>query len=188
MTTSIANPRSAVLRAGRDPRRSTLRRTRSFDRFCGLLDAVVHTQPPRGHGARESREWLLVDTRGRDPGEYLIRGWRGAGGTLNPVELPPSLRWGGAIGLFTLDECCVSMAPCPQDVDEGAGLLLLGFSRILALPLRAPATGLLEANWLVVLSVESTAFGKDEVERIVVRATKLFANAPPWAERRSRTT
>ena len=42
-------------------------------------------------------------------------------------------------GRVTLDGSCVCIGPCFPGVDAGAGLLLAGFSRLLALPLAASA-------------------------------------------------
>jgi hypothetical protein len=58
-------------------------------------------------------------------------------------------------------------------VDEGAGLLLVGFASMLALPLPPSAASILGANWLVVLSLSPAAFRNAEVDWIVSRAWTL---------------
>ncbi len=120
---------------------------------------------------RESlrREWALIDTRGHDPGEYFIRAWIGATGIARPLEPSPGRRVGGVIGLLTLHGECISTRPCPRGVDDGAGLLLVGFDTVLALPLPAAARSMLEANWLLVFSSSSNAFPDVEIECIMAR-------------------
>lgn len=108
-------------------------------------------------------EWALVDTRVCDAGAYLIRGWTDACGVTRRVEHAVGLRYGGAIGLFTLQDQCVSVGPCSPMVDEGAGLLLMGFANMLAFPLPRRATEALDANWLLVMTDRREAFGDAEV-------------------------
>lgn len=130
-----------------------------------LLDLAL-----RAGGAQESApqragglEWALVDTRLCDAGAYLIRGWTDGCGVTRRVERSIGSRYGGAIGLFALQDRCVSVGPCPPMVDEGAGLLLMGFANMLALPLSHRAAEALDANWLLVMTDRREAFRDLEV-------------------------
>jgi hypothetical protein len=144
-----------------------------------LLDSAIRHHAFGRDSQLESarREWVLVDTRRCDPGEYLIRGWTDAEGVSRPVQRPPSRRRGGVIGLFTLHEDCTSTGPCPGDVDDGAGLLLIGFESILALPLPPAAHTGFDANWILVLSASSQAFRDLEVDRVAREVSELFCRS-----------
>ncbi len=141
-----------------------------------MLDVVIRSSSPpsRSRPERLTRQWALLDTRGCDPGDYLIRGWTDSDGVSRPVENPPQFRHGGAIGLFTLQAGCVSVGPGPVGVDDGAGLLLFGFSGMVAIPLPAVAGNVLEANWLLVLSSEAGAFEDSEIDRLLLLVWALL--------------
>ncbi len=133
-------------------------------------------------------EWILLDTRGCDPGAYVIREWTDASGVARSVERPPTRRRGGAVGLFTLQPGCVSAGPCPVGVDEGAGLLLMGFGSMLAVPLPAYASTLFSANWLLVLSEHAQTFSDTEIDRIVLLVLAILCDEPVGAMPRDVTT
>lgn len=135
-----------------------------------LLDLALragwaHAAGPQTAGGLE---WALVDTRLCDPGAYLIRGWTDGSGVTRRVERSAGLRYGGAIGLFTLRDRCVSVGPCSPIVDEGAGLLLMGFAHMMTLPLPRRAAEALDANWLLVMTDRCEALRDSEVGLLLV--------------------
>ncbi len=136
--------------------------------MCQLMDSIIRAgvQKRRSRSEPVGREWALVDTRGSDPGAYLIRAWTDASGVSKPVELPPRRRYGGAIGLYTLENACIASGQVSPGVDEGAGLLLVGFESMVALPLPAQAWEVLGANWVVVLSGQPGGFSDAEIHRL----------------------
>lgn len=108
-------------------------------------------------------EWAMVDTRRCDAGAYLLRAWTDRRGTTRRIKHAVGPRRGGAIGLFTLQDQCASAGPCSPLVDEGAGLLLMGFANMLALPLTRRAAEALDANWLLVMTDRREAFRDREL-------------------------
>jgi hypothetical protein len=122
----------------------------------------------------ESTEWTLVDTRESDPGFYRIRRWTDAYGQSRPVEPALTPRHGGAIGLFTLHDQCASVGPCPPQVDEGAGLLLIGFTNLTALPLPARGARVFQANWLVILSANGDVLTDAEIDHLLSQLWSIF--------------
>lgn len=141
-----------------------------------LLDWAIRagsrSRAPRR--SRLAREWMLVDTRAGAPGEFVIRAWTDASGVTRTIEAPPMRRHGGAIGLFTLEPGCVTLGPCPQGVDEAAGLLLFGFRSMMAMPLPGSVQDDFEADWLVVLSGRGGEFDEIEAERLVLLCWALL--------------
>lgn len=140
------------------------------ERLRQLMDSVIRAGSHRRRTTRRDRglEWVLIDTRQSDPGSYLIREWTDALGDPRPVERPPSPRRGGAIGLFTLQDGCVSVGPCPPMVDEGAGLLLVGFTTMMALPLSPDGAGVFDANWLLILSHRRQSVSDSEIRNLLL--------------------
>jgi len=132
-----------------------------------LMDAVIRAAPRRREFEAKGLEWALIDTHGFDPGEYSIRGWTDSNGVARPVD-QSERRQGGAIGLFTLDDGHVSVGPCPPTVDEGAGLLLIGFTHMMTLPLPRPAAETLGANWTLILGRRRENFSNAEVDRALL--------------------
>ncbi|CAN5773921.1 hypothetical protein BH11PLA1_BH11PLA1_04910 [soil metagenome] len=145
-----------------------------------LLNAVIRKGARIGSSRSElvAREWALLDTRGCDPGAYFIREWTDAGGVTRPVERQPTLRQGGVLGLFTLEGGCISSGPCVHEVDEGAGLLLVGFGSVLVLPLPVQAWDTLDANWLLVMGERADDFGDSEIHRISLLTWAILLEAP----------
>lgn len=132
-----------------------------------LMDTVIRMVPPSQERETKGLEWALIDTRGCDPGEYLIRCWTDANGAARRVERSER-RLGGAIGLFTLKGGCVSAGPCPAQVDEGAGLLLMGFTHMMTMPLPRRGADTLGANWILVLGQRSENFSDPEIDRLLL--------------------
>ncbi len=147
-----------------------------------LMDAAVRANEDGREGSRIGTEWALIDRRGSDPGVYLIRQWTDAAGTPHGIERHPSRRCGGAIGLLTLRSDCASVGPCPRGVDEGAGLLLMGFASMLAIPLPDHSTPGLEADWLVIMSGRTNAFSDAEVDRIVLLTHAVLSDSTSFEQ------
>lgn len=133
------------------------------------LNSVALQRPGAARACKNApgREWALVDTRGCDPGSYFVRTWMNAAGRWGPVESPAYCRCGGAIGQLTLVRGCVAVGPCPSGVDEGAGLLLMGFKRLLAVPLASTWASALDANWLFLMSSDDDDFGDSDIEHVL---------------------
>lgn len=146
----------------------------------GLLDFVIRRRSPGrpARGPAAGREWALVETRGCDPGDYLIRSWTDSSGVSRRVDRPTERRSGGAIGVFTLHEGCAAVGPCPSGVDAGVGLLLFGFATMAAVPLAPPAAAALGANWLLVISRRDGDFRDPELERLILLPWALLGNGP----------
>lgn len=132
-----------------------------------LMDAMIRAAAPRRTPELKGLEWVLIDTRGFTPGEYLIRGWTDSKGTARHVGQPEH-RHGGAIGLFTLEDGCMCVGPCPPTVDDGAGLLLMGFTHMMTLPLPPQGAEVLGANWILILSQRHETFSDSELDRVML--------------------
>lgn len=136
------------------------------DNVLSVLDAVIRVDwrsEPVTQSQRR-REWALVDTRNLNPGDFIVRCWVGSRGPEHRSTWA-TMGHGGAFGCPR----CASIGPCPHAVDDGVGLLLLGFETLVVIPLPQSAADELPSNWLAVLCEAPDDFsGVWEVESLLV--------------------
>ena len=140
------------------------------DSVLTALDAVLRVdwrcEPVKQ--SHRHREWALVDTRCLNPGDFIVRCWVGSRGPEHRSTWA-TIGHGGSFGIMSECPRCASIGPCTHAVDEGVGLLLLGFETLVLIPLPQSAADELRANWLVVLCEAPDDFsGFWEVETLLV--------------------